>query len=75
LAVLKFTTSPIFRLFKDVGDGRTAPKTGAFINTALLKEGKVAVKGFAAEKTGNKYDATVVLDDTGDKFVRYKLEF
>ena len=42
---------------------------------ALLKEGRVAVSGLYSEKTGKTYDATVVLDDTGGKYVNFKLEF
>lgn len=42
---------------------------------ALLKEGRVAVSGLYSEKTGKAYDATVVLDDTGGKYVNFKLEF
>lgn len=45
------------------------------IAAALLKNGRVAVKGLFSEKKGVAYDATVVLDDNGGKFVRYKLEF
>lgn len=41
----------------------------------LLKEGRVAVSGLYSEKTGKTYDATVVLDDTGGKYVNFKLEF
>ena len=42
---------------------------------ALLKEGRVSVSGLYSEKTGKTYDATVVLDDTGGKYVNFKLEF
>ena len=42
---------------------------------ALLKEGRVAVSGLYSEKVGKVYDATVVLDDTGGKYVNFKLEF
>jgi len=50
------------------------PLTAAIV-AALLKNGRVAVKGLYSEKTGKKYDATVVLDDTGGQFVNFKLEF
>lgn len=43
--------------------------------TALLKEGCVMVKGLYSEKTGKTYDAKVILDDTGDQFVNFKLKF
>ena len=40
----------------------------------LLNDGKAPLKGFYSAKTGNRYDATVVLADTG-QYVNYKLEF
>ena len=45
------------------------------IAASLLKNGRVAVTGLFSEKKGVFYDATVVLDDDGGKFVRFKLEF
>lgn len=45
------------------------------IAAALLKNGRVKVTGLFSEKKGVLYDATVVLDDNGGKYVRYKLEF
>ena len=41
----------------------------------LLKKGRVLVKGMWSEKKGVTYDAAVLLDDTGEKYVHYKLEF
>lgn len=41
----------------------------------LLKDGKAPLKGCHSEKTGKDYDAVVVLDDTGGKYVNFKLEF
>lgn len=41
----------------------------------LLKKGRTSVKGMWSEKKGTAYDAVVVLDDTGEKYVRFKLEF
>ena len=41
----------------------------------LLKNGRTSVKGMWSEKKGSTYDAVVVLDDTGEKYVRFKLEF
>lgn len=41
----------------------------------LLKKGRTSVKGMWSEKKGSTYDAVVVLDDTGEKYVRFKLEF
>ncbi|MCC8091059.1 MAG: DNA topoisomerase 3 [Oscillospiraceae bacterium] len=40
----------------------------------LLKERRAALTGLYSERTGKTYDATVVLEDTGEK-VRYALEF
>jgi DNA topoisomerase-3 len=31
--------------------------------------------GFYSEKTGKTYNADILLDDTGDKWVSFKLEF
>ena len=45
------------------------------VAAALLKEGCVSMSGLYSEKTGNTYDAVVVLDDTGGKYVNFKLEF
>ena len=41
----------------------------------LMKKGRTSVKGMWSEKKGATYDAVVVLDDTGEKYVRFKLEF
>lgn len=41
----------------------------------LLKKGRTSVKGMWSEKKGNAYDAVVVLNDTGGKFINFKLEF
>ncbi len=45
------------------------------IAASLLKTGRAAVTGLFSEKKGVFYDATVVLNDDGGKFVRFKLEF
>jgi len=45
------------------------------IVAALLKDGRATVKGLYSEKTGKKYDATVILDDSGNGFVNFKLCF
>ena len=45
------------------------------IAAVLLKHGRVHMKDLFSEKKGVLYDATIVLDDTGGKYVRYKLEF
>ena len=41
----------------------------------LLKNGRTTVKGMWSEKTGKTYDAAVLLDDTGGKYINFKLEF
>ena len=41
----------------------------------LLKKGRTNVKGMWSEKKGAAYDAAVILDDTGGKFINFKLEF
>ena len=41
----------------------------------LLKKGRTNVKGMWSEKKGVAYDAAVILDDTGGKFINFKLEF
>ena len=63
-------------LWKDnnffTGNKKNLTKTVA---AALLKEGRVSMSGLYSEKTGRTYDAVVVLDDTGGKYVNFKLEF
>ena len=44
------------------------------IAAALLKSGKANVKGLYSPKTGKTYDGTVVLADTGGKYVNYRIE-
>lgn len=65
-----------FALWKDnrffSAKKKTVTKT---IAAALLKEGRASLSGLYSEKTGKTYDAVVVLDDTGDKYVNFKLEF
>ena len=41
---------------------------------ALLKDGKAKVKGLYSERTGKTYDGTVLLCDTGEKYVNYRIE-
>ena len=41
----------------------------------LLKNGRTNVKGMWSEKKGSAYDAAVILDDTGGKYINFKLEF
>ena len=44
------------------------------IVAALLKDGRTRVTGLYSEKSGKTYDATVVLEDTG-QYVNFKLDF
>ena len=44
------------------------------IAAALLKNGKAKVKDLYSEKTGKTYDATVLLADTGGKYVNCRVE-
>lgn len=46
----------------------------AKIAAALLKDGKAKVKNLHSLKTGKTYDGTVLLCDTGDKYVNYRIE-
>lgn len=65
-----------FALWKDNRFFSSKKKTVTkSIAAALLKEGRVFVSDLYSEKTGKTYDAVVVLDDTGDKYVNFKLEF
>ena len=43
--------------------------------TDLLKKGRTNVKGMWSEKKQTAYDAAVILDDTGGKYINFKLEF
>ena len=45
------------------------------IAAALLKDGRAALTGCYSEKTGKTYDAVAVLNDTGGKYVNFRLEF
>ena len=46
----------------------------AKIAAALLKNGKAKVKGLRSLRTGKTYDGTIVLADTGGKYVNYRIE-
>lgn len=65
-----------FALWKDNRFFAAKKKTlTKVIAVALLTEGRVSMSGLHSEKTGKTYDAVVVLDDTGGKYVNFKLEF
>ena len=57
------------RFFEQRGKAFTAK-----IAAALLKDGKAKVKGLRSMKTGKTYDGTVLLADTGGKYVNYRME-
>ena len=57
------------RFFEERGKAFT-PKIAA----ALLKDGKAKVKGLRSMKTGKTYDGTVLLANTGGKYVNYRIE-
>jgi DNA topoisomerase-3 len=65
-----------FKLWKEskFWTAKKKPPTAAIV-TALLKDGRVALKNLHSEKTGKKYDAVVELADDGGQFVNFKLEF
>ena len=58
------------RFFKS--KGKTINKTTA---EKLLKNGRVHMTKLRSEKTGNDYDADIIMDDTGGKYVNFRLEF
>ena len=64
-----------FGLWKDnqffAAKKKTLTKTVA---AALLKDGRAKLTDCYSEKTGKTYDATVILEDTGER-VNFKLEF
>ena len=65
-----------FALWKDNHFFRTKKKTlTREIAEGLLKDGRVFVKELYSEKNNSYYDAFVVLDDTGGKYVNFKIEF
>ena len=41
----------------------------------LLAKGRTNVKGMWSEKKGGTYDATVIMEDTGGKYINFKMEF
>jgi DNA topoisomerase-3 len=65
-----------FKLWKESKFWTTKkkPLTAAIV-AVLLKDGRAFLKDLYSEKTGKKYNATVILDDTGDGFVNFKLKF
>lgn len=65
-----------FALWKDNHFFRTKKKTlTREIAEGLLKDGRVFVKELYSEKNNSYYDAFVVLNDTGGKYVNFKIDF
>ena len=52
-----------------------AGTTSKKMATDLLKKGRTNVKGMWSEKKQTTYDAAVILNDTGGKYINFKLEF
>lgn len=57
------------RFFEQRGKVLTAK-----IAAALLKNGKAKVKGLRSLRTGKTYEGTIVLADTGGKYVNYQIK-
>ena len=70
------TPSCGFKLWKasKFWTAKKKPLTAAIV-TALLKDNSVKVEGLYSERTNKTYTATVILNDTGDGFVNFKLNF
>ena len=65
-----------FALFKDNRFFTTKKKTiTKDVATALLNEGRIFMSGLHSEKTGKAYNATVILDDKGEGYPTFKMEF
>jgi DNA topoisomerase-3 len=65
-----------FGLFKDNKFFTSQKKTlTKEIAKTLLAEGRIFVSGFISSKTGKPYNATVVLDDKGDGYPGFRMEF
>jgi len=45
------------------------------IAVALLTEGRIFMSGLHSDKTGKTYNATVILDDKGEGYPNFKMEF
>lgn len=41
----------------------------------LLSKGKTKVKGLYSENKDTTYDAVIVMEDTGGKYINFKTEF
>ena len=65
-----------FALFKDNRFFTTKKKAiTKDVAAALLNEGRIFMSGLHSEKTGNAYNATIILDDKGEGYPNFKMEF
>ena len=65
-----------FALWKDNRFFSSKKKTlTTKVAAMLLKEGQIAMTGLYSEKTGKLYDGIILLDDTGGKYVNFKIGF
>lgn len=65
-----------FGLFKDNKFFTAKKKTiTKEIAKTLLSTGRIFMSGLMSEKTGKPYNATILLDDTGDGYTGFKMEF
>ena len=65
-----------FALFKDNRFFTTKKKAiTKDVAIALLNEGRIFISGLHSEKTGNAYNATIILDDKGEGYPSFKMEF
>ena len=69
-----------FALWKDNGFFKAVGKTlDRRVATALLKDGRIHMRGLRSQKTGKLYDADVLLDEgttkSGLRCTRFKLDF
>ena len=65
-----------FKLWKEskFWTAKKKPLTAKIV-TALLKDRRVKLTGLFSERTGKTYDAMVILDDSGDGYVNFKMSF
>jgi DNA topoisomerase-3 len=65
-----------FGLFKDNKFFTLKKKTiTKEIAKTLLTEGRIFMSGLISEKTGKPYNATIILNDTGEGYVNFTMEF
>ena len=63
----------LFALWKENPFFSEKKKTSTKVTVVqLLKHGKVKIKGLYSPKTGKTYDAVVVMEDTGGKYVNFR---